>query len=451
MWAKVREIPVTNLVPTLPCLLGPFQEPSLDSKHGGSSTIVPIPGNAGHMVTLVPSEKKLVVWDAHRAVPVRTLVGVPEPKMLKMVDAFRGVLLSGRELFVVDLNEGKIENKLKGMMNQKLPLYALQDSNHIVALARNRMYVNLIHLNTGDVVSTFKVGEDRFLNSLIVSDNGRLCVCGDETQKPFPLLVWDLEKRKLIFDLRIPHHEFLTHLTGITKEGHYVACACREVDGNDPVFIVVYDLQNGTPFKRMKPGQSFHSLAISSPSVAGGGAKGAVPSSPSRDQGNLVLCGLEDSRILVWDLITGNLKWTLRGHRAEVDVLCLDNEGEICLSYHSRGKDPTIRLWNLGTGEERLHLVHVLPLVALTHGRCDRAGNMMACFTPDGVISDCKISGDGRAVFATFQSSGAQLVTLWLHDDQGEGDGKVVIPPTPPLDYGDPAKAGAEIEITLPR
>lgn len=72
-----------------------------------------------------------------------------------------------------------------------------------------------------------QVGEDRFLNSLMVSENGKICVCGDETQKPSALLVWDLELRKLMYDLRIPHHEFITRHAAITKEGHYVSCVCR--------------------------------------------------------------------------------------------------------------------------------------------------------------------------------------------------------------------------------
>lgn len=58
-------------------------------------------------------------------------------------------------------------------MNQKMPYYGLHDSDHLVALSRNRMYVNLMNLTTGDLVTTFKAGEDRFLNSLLVSGNGR--------------------------------------------------------------------------------------------------------------------------------------------------------------------------------------------------------------------------------------------------------------------------------------
>lgn len=44
-------------------------------------------------------------------------------------------------------------------------------------------------------------------------------MCGDETQKPFPLLVWNLKSKKLLYDLRIPHHDFITSLSAITYEG----------------------------------------------------------------------------------------------------------------------------------------------------------------------------------------------------------------------------------------
>lgn len=64
-------------------------------------------------------------------------------------------------------------NKLKGVMNQKMPYYGLHDETHLVALSRNRMYVNLMNMESGDCVTTFKAGEDRFLNSLLVSGDGR--------------------------------------------------------------------------------------------------------------------------------------------------------------------------------------------------------------------------------------------------------------------------------------
>lgn len=58
------------------------------------------------------------------------------------------------------------------------------------------------------------------------------------------------------------------------------------MDDPGPNFIVVYDLQSGTLFKKWKPGYSTHAIAISA-------------------QGGCVINALEDNRILVWDLVTG--------------------------------------------------------------------------------------------------------------------------------------------------
>jgi len=184
---------------------------------------------SGHQIVLTLSSgmEDLQVWNLYSEEPLRELQGITNPINLRVINDTRVVVLCGRELQVFDLNEVKLVSKMKGVMNQKMPYYGLHSEELIAALSRNRMYVHLMNVETGDCVTTFKVGEDRFLNSLIVSENGKMLVCGDETQKPFPLLVWDLTSRKLIYDLRIPHHEFLTNLSAITKEGHFVCCVCR--------------------------------------------------------------------------------------------------------------------------------------------------------------------------------------------------------------------------------
>lgn len=178
-----------------------------------------------------------------------------------------------------------------------------------------------------------------------------MLVCGDETQKPFPLLVWHLTQRKLLYDLRIPHHDFLTSLSAITHEGSYVCVVAKELDEPSPNFIVVYDLQSGTLFKKWKPACDTVALAISQTQTC-------------------VIAGLEDSRILVWDLVTGNLeafirwfvssssfllagncKLKLLGHSAPVTRLKLDPTGKILLSGDMNNQDVSIRVWDLSTGE----------------------------------------------------------------------------------------------------
>lgn len=73
-----------------------------------------------------------------------------------------------------------------------------------------------------------------------------------------------------------------------------MCCVCHEIDDESPNFIVVYDLQSGTLFKKWKPSCNTVSLEISS-------------------QGGCVISGLEDARILVWDLITGKMFCYLDG------------------------------------------------------------------------------------------------------------------------------------------
>lgn len=161
----------------------------------------------------------------------------------------------------------------------------------------------------------------------------RILVCGDETQKPFPLLVWHLTQRKLLYDLRIPHHDFITSISAITHEGSYVCVVAKELNEPTPNFIVVYDLQSGTLFKKWKPSCNTVSLAISQTNAC-------------------VIAGLEDARILIWDLVTGNCKYTMIGHNAPVNQLKLDPLGRVLLSGDKEGRDMSIRLWNLNTGED---------------------------------------------------------------------------------------------------
>ncbi|XP_054275892.1 NACHT and WD repeat domain-containing protein 2-like [Macrosteles quadrilineatus] len=358
--------------------------------------IIRLPKNPNFIVTIATEKEEISVWDVDTCVRVRTLKGVPQPINLEMIDDFRCVVLCKRELRTYNLNTGTLLTKLKGVMNQKMPYFGLHDSNHLVALSRNRMYVNLMNLETGDLVTTFKAGEDRFLNSLLVSGDGRVLVCGDETQKPFPLLVWNLASRKLLYDLRIPHHDFITTLAAITYEGHYVCCVAKEVDEPSPNFIVVYDLQSGTLFKKWKPSVNTVSLDISS-------------------KDGCVLSGLEDGKILVWDLITGNCRWRLSGHSAPVTSLRLDPCGGCFLSLDAECRDRSLRLWNLVAGE------------------------LSAVWTPKRPITACEVTAGGKRVVLAMEGS-RTLTTLQLSSDSPG--------PEPPPVYGLADNNGLTFDLT---
>lgn len=73
----------------------------------------------------------------------------------------------------------------------------------------------------------------------------------------------------------------------------------KELAEPSPNFIVVYDLQSGTLFKKWKPSCNTVSLAISQANTC-------------------VIAGLEDARILIWDLVTGNCRCSLTGESNSV-------------------------------------------------------------------------------------------------------------------------------------
>ncbi|CAG9765713.1 unnamed protein product [Ceutorhynchus assimilis] len=363
--------PVLTLVPLNPDVLIKEVDCTREIQHATNyDLLVRIPNSNRFIVSVSSNDERLCVWDVLECKPIRTLNGIPLPTNLIPIDEFKCVVLCRRELRIYNLNTGTFMTKLKGVMNQKMPFYGLHDKSHLVALSRNRMYINFMNLESGNCVTTFKAGEDRFLNSLLVSGDGRVLVCGDETQKPFPLLVWNLKSKKLLYDLRIPHHDFITSLSAITHEGNYVCCVCHEIDDESPNFIVVYDLQSGTLFKKWKPSCNTVSLEISS-------------------QGGCVISGLEDARILVWDLITGNCRFSLSGHTAPVSSLRLDPTGSLCLSRDSECRDRSIRLWDLNKG------------------------NLLAVYTPQTKISACEVTQNGHHVILALQGH-KDLITLQL-------------------------------------
>jgi len=289
----------------------PNQQPQSRQK------IFTINDNHKHVIVIFPDRNCISIWDIFEEKAVRVINNVDQPRDLRMIDQKRAVVLCNRELRVYDLDSGQLLTKLKGVMNQKMPYFEVFAQQYVIALARNRMYVNMLNLETGELETTFKVGEDRFLNSLLVSANGGICVCGDETQKPFPLLVWNLNERRLMYDLRLDRHEFITRMSAISDDGHFVVSVCKQLgsgtaDGlsstgsssiapasstssfslrsTAPNFIVIYDLNSGTLFKKWKPGLDTCAVAITL----------------SANRSGKVMNTLVDSTILVWDLSTGS-------------------------------------------------------------------------------------------------------------------------------------------------
>lgn len=117
-----------------------------------------IRGDEGHVVAISSGSGEVSVWSVAGGDPrkLRCLKGVNQPRDVKMVNKHRALILCNRELKLYNLDEGRLETKLKGVMNQKMPFYGVHNDNSAIALSRNRMTVNIMNLSSGDLVTTFK-------------------------------------------------------------------------------------------------------------------------------------------------------------------------------------------------------------------------------------------------------------------------------------------------------
>lgn len=128
--------------------------------------VLRLPSTDQFVVSVSTAKEEICVWDIRkydekyynisyltenifRCERVRILKGIAHPTNIIPIDQYKCIVLCRRELRIYDLNTGTFVTKLKGVMNQKMPYYGLHDQSHLVALSRNRMYINLMNLETG--------------------------------------------------------------------------------------------------------------------------------------------------------------------------------------------------------------------------------------------------------------------------------------------------------------
>lgn len=196
----------------------------------------------------------------------------------------------------------------------------------------------------------------------------------------------------------------------------------KELAEPTPNFIVVYDLQSGTLFKKWKPSCNTVSLAISQSNTC-------------------VIAGLEDAKIMIWDLVTGNCRSVLSGHNAPVTLLKLDPLGKILLSGDKDGRDKSIRLWELSSGmlincmkgNSKICLCNLLIATFL--------GNSIAVYTPSKKITACELSSNAKHIILGLKNEPI-LVTLKLLGKEFTATDEAEI-------YGDPELEGKSFDLTV--
>ena len=255
------------------------------------------------------------------------------PVEIQFIDLTNCIVNSERTLRTIDLDDGTLKVQLNSQLNVEYPCYGIQGPDQVVFMSRNKMYVNGVMLSTNTPSFSFKVGEDRFLNSLIVSPDGSYCACGDTVQKPMPLLIWDLKQKVLIHDIRIPDHEFDMNLAMVSN--HYIAVVVKHIEPELLNFVNVYEFQSSYNKYNFHEDASITSLFL------------------TPDDHHLILA-LADCSIVIHHLGSSVAPITItRMHRTPVDFMRCNINSSVFLTCTISHKfsDRTINLFTVSHGD----------------------------------------------------------------------------------------------------
>ncbi|XP_022796831.1 NACHT and WD repeat domain-containing protein 2-like isoform X2 [Stylophora pistillata] len=381
-----------------------------DNKETNSiQQLIPIKSSVQkQVITKSKTPGPICVWNLSSCQIIRTLNNTNADEIL-VVDDTRAVIRCGTKLAIIDLQEGKLIKHMRSDFPPKTDkvhrhassLYkrrdlalrlaesprvpalsttlkfsdcALVGTTHVLILSKDRLYLKLASIDTGELVAKLKSGLNAIIETVMVSGNGLVAVCSCENA---PLIVWDLRDKAKRYTLQISGHYPGLTTADISYNGHYLVDVTRLEKTRKSV--VTWDLETGKVKHIIGHGMNVWNVVVSSLSM------------------RMVVAGRlgANETLRVYDLVTGEFYHQLNGHIEPVKGVCLSRDGKRALTYVPLGvRDRTVRIWNL------------------------MSGTLLACFTPDLPVSSCILTDDGDQVAMVINKS-RPIVSLALSHEVG--------------------------------
>jgi WD40 repeat protein/tetratricopeptide (TPR) repeat protein len=218
--------------------------------------------------------------------------------------------------------------------------------------------------------------------ALTFSPDGKYLVAGFGPEKqgfkfmrapagpPNPLKVWEVATRRLIRRLN-KHAGYCTSLD-FSRDGRLLATGSRDgtaILWSTPTWRAIQTLRNPDQDSLFKSG------------------RGMVEDVAFSLDGKTLAMASQEGNVHLWDVATGQLLETLKGHSSGVNAVVFAPDGR---TLASGSFDQTVRLWNVGTRRE---------LMQLDHGSVEFAAVKSLAFSPDG--KHLLAAGDGTALWST--------------------------------------------------
>ena len=305
-------------------------------------------------------------------------------KRFTVLPQHRAVLLCHRRLVVVNLHNGNVEHKIQGQTGRYLYDISMDQCGHLVVLSKGRRNLKLVDVQQEKAITVIKVVEKterRRLNSLLVSANGNVAVCCQETwsqdigQGDNGLIyIVNLITRQAVFVI-YPEQSYNFSGSSVSYSGELFALpmngfVSRDVYSDDKH---VYGFQ-------------LYSLSEKSKSHLLSNASAEPYRSHWCPSGLILITSWWDCSIRLWCCKTANLLSVLKQHKDVASKFIVSQDGRFFLSACESSADHQLLVWSTSD--------------------C----TLVASFTPDECPEEVTMTATASSV--AYRSATRGLVTL---------------------------------------
>lgn len=280
--------------------------------HFGDVNAVAIKGD---LIVTGSEDKTLKVWNRDTGEPPKTLIGhTAAITAVEITDKY--IISSSQDSTIKFWNRatGELQNTLKGH-TAAVDAIALSKDGTILVSGSGDDTIKVWDLTNKKLLKTLN-GHTAPVYSVAISDNNQIIVSGSEDKT---IKIWDLSSAKSSQTLKpiktLIDQELSSQLTRKAIR--------KQAKSKKP--------------KPVKPVRVSHEASVDSL---------VISNQNSKDE-EFIISGSSDNLIKVWDLKTGELKRTLKGHNSSVRDLAI--AGNILVSAESNYE--TVKVWNFRSGD----------------------------------------------------------------------------------------------------
>jgi WD40 repeat protein len=272
----------------------------------------------GLSVTLLSTDKDVVLWDVRNGTPLRSLKGHKNSVTSVAFSPDGKMLASGsKEIIIWDGTNGDYRETLQGHRDPVFSI-AFSPEGTFLASAGNDREVVLWSMSKSATHQTL-IGHKGPVKSVAFSPDGKLLASGSEANE---VVLWDAIKGTRLKDLK-GHSEPVNTVT-FSTDGKLLA------SGGADKTIILWDVQTGEPKKKLVAPSSVYTIAFS-------------------PDGEQLASGGFDNNVTIWEIAGGRRIRTLEPQGDDVVSVAFSPDGKV-LASGSRFNRRLI-VWDAQTGE----------------------------------------------------------------------------------------------------